>query len=150
MLYRKAFATPVLSVGQFYHDNMVMGGLLTFDFRDNKLNGTVGLLTIIDNNKSKRAHIHLYCFDAPPSNHNDQSKFEPNARDMHKLIGRIDVDSDDYVHVGERSYINKPVYDLYFDLDDKSIYAYAICMGQTPTFAAADDLAFKLGIYLNT
>jgi hypothetical protein len=145
MLYRKAFATPVLSINQTYHEGDTVGTLMQFDFRENKPNGYVHRLTIIDNNEEVKAALALFLFDGLPSVQANHQPFHPSAADMRLLIGTIAVESADYSH----RYVNKAGHGLDFDLNDKYIYAYAVCRDTTPTFKAADDLTFKLGIYLN-
>jgi len=149
MLYRKAFATPQLTAGTVYQDGDVLGGLLSFDFGQNKPNGYIARLTLIDSEAMRRPELLLHFFDGIPSSADDHAPFEPSKADMLLHIGDLRVTNEDYRRAGDCHYVDIAARDLDFDLDDKFIYVYALVTSGTPTYSAVDNVTFKLGVYLN-
>jgi len=145
IVYASEIATPTVTIDTPYLAGQVVGGVISFDLRPYATNGFIRQVTLIDENPTTMGPFDIYWFDATPSIVLDGGEYDPTVADLQKLIGISHVLSSRYTNIGTHAFHYDDDLNYGFKTAKKSMYAYLVCTGGTPSYAATDDLSIKLG-----
>jgi hypothetical protein len=140
--------TPTITAGA-YSANDVIGGLMTFQFKNMNSGGMVGSIRIRDNGAVGPAMV-LYVFREAPTTTADNAAFSLLDADSDKLMGIITVptwiDFTAFKWVACSGHDDTTSREIDFRTPNGAVYIYAKVTG-TPTMTATTDLRFDVTMW---
>lgn len=138
--------TPTITAG-VYAANDAVGGLMTFAgaSRPRNYEGTIVKVKIVDD-AIQHPILDLFLFKSAPSVIADNDPYIPTDADMQLCLGAISIEAADWVD-GSNNAIAWVDVDFEFILADFATSLFGqLKAGDTPTFAATDDITVTLVI----
>ncbi len=147
-IYRSVTVTPTLQIIGAYSAGDVVGGLLTFDFKNLPTGGGIlGNIYITDDDNEKAAAT-LYVYTSAPTTIADDAAFAAALAiaDLKAQKYVKTILATDYVSLGPGAYWSDIKINQILAFE-RYLYAYFVCTA-TPTYTAVGDLAFTISILL--
>jgi uncharacterized protein YjdB len=141
--------TPTVTAASAYTAGYVVGGVMTFNIM--RTNGGTGQLmnVLVKVKDTNQAGFTLLIFSQNPSNgaYTDDAAFTFNATDFTYLIREVSVTRSNYVSAGAYSVADLTAIAKTVDNTSSGTNLYMIAITTTtPTFGAAGNLTFSMGI----
>jgi hypothetical protein len=141
----KTIEVPLTISETAYSAGDVVGGLIDLDVHSAGGGGVVRRVILVDED-GKDAVFTLYFFDRPPQTIADDAAFEPDAADVLRLIGTVEIAAADYLDLNNTSVALKGDLGMDYTAVDGRLYVYLVCTA-TPNYDNDDALTLRVTVW---